>query len=212
MTSRRGPASGAESTAASGTPGLAGQLSRAERLVVERVGAELLVYDAVADAAHCLSADAARVFEACDGVRDPSALSAVTGLPPEVVARALEALGELGLLYATRATIPAEAGERVRRREALQRLAKASAAAAAAPLIVSAVLKPSAAVAASGVLGQPCTDSMCGAGLTCDPSMVCVPQNCYLVETCAGRDPCGGVAVLLCQNVGYGSGSLCCPP
>lgn len=212
------PASDAHAGDAPGTPAACPPVP-ADGLVAELVGAELLVYDAVADVAHCLSPDAALVFAACDGLRDPAALRAATGLPAETVARALDDLGQLGLLRATHEPLATGAAERVRRREALKRLAKASAAAAAAPLIVSAALETPAAFASggSGVAGQACMGSggfdTCGPGLNCDPSLICVPQNCNIVAPCTPDDSCSlGIGSGTCQSVSYGTGSLCCAP
>ncbi|HWH10752.1 MAG TPA: hypothetical protein VG165_06460 [Solirubrobacteraceae bacterium] len=194
---------------------------RAEGLVVERVGAELLVYDPVSSLAHCLTADAAAVFDACDCAADRAALCAAAGLPVETVDRALGELAELGLVDVAGEPIPPIAGERVRRREALKRLAKASAAATAAPLIFSVVLGTPAAFASGGSQGEgdPCTPSGvagvddCATGFNCDPAFnVCVSQNCDLVAgPCANGDTCingtfsGNITV-----VGYGTGCLCC--
>jgi hypothetical protein len=191
---------------------------RADGLVSERVGAELLVYDAVADAAHCLSADAALVFEACDGLRDAAGLCAATGLPAETVKRALGDLDDLGLMGTPGGHPTGGRVERVRRREALKRLAKVSAAAATAPLIVSAVLDTPAAFASGGSVpeGGTCMGSggvdNCITGYNCDPTYsVCVSQACNIVPTCTVGDVCDNSGLPgRCFAVAYGTGSLCC--
>jgi hypothetical protein len=123
------------------------------------------------------------------------------------------------VLRATREPLATGPAERLRRREALKRLAKASAAAAAAPLIVSAVLETPAAFASGGTggPGDTCTGSggfdTCGPGLNCDPSLICIPQNCVIVAPCAPGDSCSlGIGSGICQSVSYGTNFLCCAP
>src|SRR4051812_49356910 len=50
-------------------PAAAKPLGRSEDLIVQEVEDEVLVYDELSNRAHCLSADAARVWRACDGVK-----------------------------------------------------------------------------------------------------------------------------------------------
>ena len=126
-------------------------VARADELVVEEVGEELLVYDQTNDTAHSLGAAAARVWRACDGERSAKALSAELDLDADTVARALEELDECNLL---------DNGQPLTgmtRREASLKTAKLGAAAVSAPLIYS-ILAPVPAMASTQVycLGLGC--------------------------------------------------------
>ena len=72
--------------------------ARTDDLVIEEVDDELLVYDSTNKRAHCLGATAARVWRACDGHSDVSALSEALELDAEVVSQALDELEALELL------------------------------------------------------------------------------------------------------------------
>jgi hypothetical protein len=116
-------------------------LARADELVIEELGDELLVYDLVRDRAHSLGASAARVWRACDGETKVEGLSAKLDLDDETVARALLELRDCHLLDGE---VVANGG--VTRRDLGIKTAKLGAAAAAVPLIVS-VVAPAAAQA-----------------------------------------------------------------
>lgn len=109
--------------------------ARSEGVVTERIEDELVVYDELSHTAHCLSRDAASVWERCDGRRSEAEIAEQLELAPATVERAVEALGECGLLDQGPA-----AGRGYSRREATLRLAKAGGAAFAAPLIYSAAV------------------------------------------------------------------------
>jgi hypothetical protein len=106
-------------------------------LLEEMIGEELLLYDQDSHTAHCLSPVAARVWRHCDGGRDMAELAALAGVSEELVAGALHELHEKDLLDAKpelmQSTIPGES-----RREAIGRVARYGAAAAAGSMIVSA--------------------------------------------------------------------------
>jgi hypothetical protein len=106
-------------------------LARSGDLIIEEVEEEVLVYDQNSDAAHCLSAEAARVWRACDGQTTIDALTADLGLDADTVTRALGELQSRNLLEA------GQSGAALTRRDLTVKVAKVSAAAAAVPLIVS---------------------------------------------------------------------------
>ena len=55
------------------------------------------MYDQESDIAHCLGPVAARVWRACDGTRDLTALVATTGASEDLVAASLVELGQKNL-------------------------------------------------------------------------------------------------------------------
>src|ERR1700683_803576 len=112
--------------------------ARGEWLVVERVGAELVVYDAVAKRAHAVRPPAVGVWWACSGTRSVPEIAAELGLQPDVVAAAVAEFAAQGLLEQ-----PAERAGLIGRRGLL-----VGAAALSVPFLVS-VDVPVAAAAAS---------------------------------------------------------------
>jgi hypothetical protein len=116
-----------------------GSLPRARQddLLVETVGEELLLYDQNTHTAHCLSPIAACVWQHCDGERDVTKLAELAGASESLIVDALHELREQDLLVAEpqlmQSTIPGES-----RREAIGRVARYGAAAAAGSMIVSA--------------------------------------------------------------------------
>jgi hypothetical protein len=162
--------------------------ARTTGVLTERLGDELVVYDTVTRSAHCLSADAARVWALCDGQRSPEELAHELGGVPEQVRRALQELGDAGLLE----SVPL-AAHRISRRDAAKRIATIGAAAIGAPLIYSVAI-PRAAAAASGTGGP--TD-LC-AGKICNDNNVCTTDECDPLTgncintpvTCNDGNPC----------------------
>ena|ERR1700722_8923242 len=164
-----------------------GSLPQARRdgLLEEAVGEELLLYDQDSHTAHCLSPIAARVWRHCDGERDLTGLAQLVEVSEDLVAGALYELREKDLLVAepelTHSTVPGES-----RREAIVRVARYGAAAAAGSLIVSATATTPA--MASSVLPF-CVEER---GTT---------KNCCLCSDNACREPeteleckvCGGI-------------------
>jgi hypothetical protein len=71
---------------------------RDEGVLVQRVGAELVVYDAGAQRAHALSAPAAEVWSACTGTRTVEEIAEDLGFMVEVVEAAVGQLAGEGLL------------------------------------------------------------------------------------------------------------------
>src|ERR1700760_486081 len=111
--------------------------ARQERLLEEAVGEELLLYDQRSHTAHCLSPIAACVWQHCDGGRNVAELAELAGTSEDRVADALRELREKDLLVVEPQLIQS-AIPGISRREAIGRVARYGAAAAAAPLIVSA--------------------------------------------------------------------------
>ena len=140
--------------------------ARTDDLVIEEVDDELLVYDSTNKRGHCLSATAARVWRACDGYSDVSALSEALELDAEVVSQALDELDALELLD-TQGMKVVQAGsgngDGLTRRQLARRSATVGAGIAAAPLIYS--INVSSAMALATVIPFQCqlfTTQSCG--------------------------------------------------
>ena len=143
-----------------------GPRARADELVIEELGDELLVYDLRTDAAHSLDASAAAVWRACDGETSPHAIAAATGTTREGVEHALRELAERDLVEAPAAHS---------RREAMKIGVTAGAVGVAIPIVHS-IVAPTAAEAQSGcvpvsgtcLFSSQCCSNNCNDG-------VCVP-------------------------------------
>src|ERR1700678_1829797 len=105
--------------------------ARQERLVVQELGDETLVYDRETDVAHCLGPVAARVWRNCDGNHDLGEIALLVTEPPGLVADAVDELREKGLLQTPAS--PREGVAGMSRRGALGRMAKIGAGVATAP-------------------------------------------------------------------------------
>jgi hypothetical protein len=116
-----------------------GSLPRARKddLLEETVGEELLLYDRNSHTAHCLSPIAAGIWRHCDGERDVTKLAELTGASESLVADALHELREKDLLDAEPQLMQSTVSG-ISRREAIGRVARYGAAAAAGSMIVSA--------------------------------------------------------------------------
>jgi hypothetical protein len=159
-------------------------LARRERLRVERLGDEVVVYDRDADVAHCLSPSVAAVWERADGTRSDDQIAVATGLSDTEVADALGQLRTVGLIEEPTADGGADGHTR---REATKRIVRAGALAAAAPLIYTLAISPAAAMAS---------------GLACD-FIEC--QGRDLVQTTAT-----GMANESCQSQSLVPGGFAC--
>jgi len=158
--------------------------ARKKDLVVVDVAGEVLVYDQGRHRAHCLNRAAALVWRGCDG---RTALRAMAGRlaedgggPPDeaVVRLALTQLSKVHLLE-ERSTRPAQ--PELTRREVMQRLGVA--AAAALPLVTS-ITAPTEAAAASCIpFGGPCTTAA-----DCCPT--CVPASATVCAPVTHRCAC----------------------
>ena len=156
--------------------------ARSERLLVERLEGETVVYDLENDTAHCLSPIMAAVWLRCDGRttvdRIPALVTEELGqtVSPGLVWLALTELSRADLLDAE-IPLPVELHSLTRRRM-LQRLGLAGAGVAAASLIAS-VAVPEAAAALSCVpAGHPCDPGQGNGGCcgSCDSSQS--PPRC----------------------------------
>ena len=158
-----------------------GSLPRARQdgLLEETVDEELLLYDQESHTAHCLSPIAACVWRHCDGEHDLTGLAQLVGASKDLVADALHELREKGLLDAEpEITQSAISGES--RREAIGRVTRYGAAAAAGSMIISATaatpamasseeIPPSKCTAKSGT-SKSCCECMNGTKSTCIPN------------------------------------------
>jgi hypothetical protein len=182
--------------------------ARSDGLLIEPVGDEIVVYDTQSKQAHCLKPLAAIVFECSDGratVRDMAKVAEDRlgqGVSEAEVADAVAQLESLGLLQIPLVVLPGTAGNGngLSRREMLRRVGFAGAAAATATTLVTSIVAPTPAFAASGIPpGCPgcnknpdCTSSHCcqpGApGKQCGQGCCVLGNNsCHLSScTCVG--------------------------
>lgn len=137
--------------------GTVGPRARLQGLVVRELGDEVVVYDPTTHRAHCLNAAAASVWRGCDGRTEPREIARRLALPPgapeteRLVLVALNRLGAAGLLE------DAESGFAASRRRLLGRLG--AAAAASLPVVTSLLVPEPAAAATCVPVGQPCSAS-----------------------------------------------------
>jgi hypothetical protein len=192
--------------------------ARTEGLVSEHVGDELVVYDRESHTAHSLSAEAALVWERCDGRLSPAEIGRELALEQVVVEQALGELSRCGLL--DDGPTP---GSAYSRREAVVGLAKVGGAAFAAPLIYSVAINPAIAAASCAGGQQDGTSrssSQCnyGSGAAgadggclhctcyhqnngCSPSRFCVASGCKTNgQGCTSDSQC-------CHSYGAGGGT-----
>ena len=120
-------------------------LARSEGLIIEELDGELLVYDGESNLAHALAAEAAALWEACDGHTDTRGLASRCHTSQDQVGVTLARLREVRLLEAD-----SDEPEGDTRREALRKITLAGAGLAAVPTI-SSILVPTPAQAASVV-------------------------------------------------------------
>ena len=148
--------------------------ARQSQLITKEVAGEILVYDLNRDEAHCLNSTAARIWAHCDGlttVREMTLLLADELLAPvadEVVWLALEQLGKARLLQKPllqQALARPAPAEQLSRRALVRRLGVA--AAVTLPLVTS-IVAPSAAAAASCL----------PASATCAKNADCCSNSC----------------------------------
>jgi hypothetical protein len=164
-------------------------LARSGELIIEELGDELLVYDVTSHRAHSLSADAARVWRACDGKLAVEALGSALDMDPGTVRRAIDELDQCELLDAG-ISASASNGAGTTRRELTLKVAKIGAAAAVMPMIVSVST-----AAAGQVTGTPPTEEECQA----------------IVITGHGCGECHNLGCCCCEPPGTGSTSVIKP-
>jgi hypothetical protein len=150
-------------------------LMRTERLVVDYLPDEVLVYDLDRQQAHCLNRSAALVWQSCDGKRGTAEiarrLTAESDAPfsEELVLLALNQLEKLQLLECDQ-TLPAQFPV-LSRRQMVRRLGFA--AAVAVPLVTS-IVAPTAVQAATCIPpGQPCNPN-----IDCCSVLGCISGTC----------------------------------
>jgi hypothetical protein len=186
-------------------------LARSEDLVIEELEDELLVYDRKSVRAHCLSADAARVWRACDGNTNVDGLRDALDLDRDTVLRALEELEHAELLESHELQIVnangngSAKGNGITRRQFGSRGAKVGSAVVAAPLILS-ITAPSAAAAVSPppFVCQLYTTKDCGCSVGCGSIAGC----CCCNENCPTQGSCK-----VCSSVNFcNAGSQECHP
>lgn len=155
-------------------------LARHDGLLEERVGEELLLYDQDRHTAHCLSPIAACVWRHCDGEHDLIDLAVLAGVSEDLVADALHELREKDLLDSEPAlmqdTLPGES-----RREAIGRVARYGAVAAAGSMIASATAAtPAMASSISKCIAEGVKTSCC----------VCKDGTCITTATEISSEEC----------------------
>jgi len=150
--------------------------ARREGLVVERLGDEVLIFDESSSRGHCLSVDAGRVWDLCDGTRSVSDLGRELSLSADDVEAALSQLDECALLAAG----PAGGYSR---RELSKKAAKV---ALAVPVIYSLSVSPAAATPFA------CSQVSCDvAGGSTDRDNFCKTNvNCRSASTCSNSKMC----------------------
>lgn len=175
-------------------------LARSERLIVEELGDEVLVYDLDEDKVHCLTPLATRVWRACDGSTDTLRLAATLELTGDEVSQALTELDRCGLIE-TPPVLPLSAngdGGYSRRAFGL-RVAKVAAATASAPLILT-IAAPAAAQTQSEIdfclaidVSRGCGD--CNDGGTAGGPCCCCQPGGGSTKVCAA-------SLAHCQSLG----------
>jgi hypothetical protein len=174
-----------------------GSLPRARQdgLLEEAVGEELLLYDRESHTAHCLSPIAACVWRHCDGEHGLSGLAQLVGASDNLVADALNELREKDLLIAEAEPMQSTAlGES--RRDAIVRVARYGAAAAAGSMIISATAATPA-MASSGEYN--CTPRKGEGKHTCCP---CQNGQGHLVA-CINDEPSRALCKEYCEKMGF---------
>jgi hypothetical protein len=158
-------------------------LARKERLIVENLEGETLIYDAAADKAHCLNPTAALIWKSCDGKHTLPQLEAI--LPSDlsrdnagaVVRFCLQELSNRKLLSDDHRTSLVQA-EHLTRRSLLRKIGVAAAASAVAIPLVTSIVAPRPAAAASCI----------------PPGAFCIPgiSKCCSNHSChgGGQKPC----------------------
>ncbi len=125
-------------------------VAREEGLLVENLADETVIYDSRTKEAHCLSPLAALAFAHCDGdttIEQLAALATDQLGEPVDESRVIEALVELQ----ERDLLAVPPGDGFSRRDMIRRTAVAGAAVAASAPLITSIVAPTAAMAASGI-------------------------------------------------------------
>jgi hypothetical protein len=168
-------------------------------VATEWVDGELVVYDPETKTAHCLSADAAAVWERCDGQTPLQNLADACAVDLTVAERAVEELRDRGLLEDA-----PPLGRGYSRREAATRFAKVGGAALLAPLVYSVAI-PSAAVAAVSKTPDQgtcngngnCISGHCVSGICCGVIL----QTCSVTADCCPNIDLLGCVAGICTSI-----------
>ena len=173
--------------------------ARRDELVVQELPDEILIYDLKSQRAHCLNQTAAFVWNHCDGATPPSEIAVLMEkewrkpVSEDAVWIALKQLNQANLLQSS-PVFPAG----VSRRAAMRRLGLA--AAVALPLVTS-VMAPTAAMAATGdvppVVCQACRKKSDGACPT--DCTTAVLGTCYDNAGCGNGQVLSGMGCVSCQ-------------
>lgn len=176
-------------------------------VAAEWVDGELVLYDPGTKTAHCLSADAAAVWERSDGRTSLSEIATASGVELSAVERAVDELQACGLL-----TDPPTSDHGISRREAAKKFAAVGGVAFLAPLVYS-VAVPAAAAAGSGANGAPAPHCTAGSNTTGADTTDCASGTCYH-EPGAGGKICvaSGCTVNGTDLIGSCTGVVCCDP
>jgi hypothetical protein len=153
--------------------------ARSERLVVQELPGETLVYDLEAHKAFCLNETASAIWKACDGKTTVSATARRLGAATEsqVVLLGLRYLARAGLLEERPAWLSEQQG--ITRRDVLRTLSKS--AVVLLPVIATLTV-PSAAQAVS------CNCAGIVTGQQCNGCVGCCGRDCR--KRCLGSGPC----------------------
>lgn len=175
--------------------------ARSNRLVLEHLADETLIYDLERDEAHHLNSTAAAVFALCDGRATVAQVAEGAGerlgqaVSTDAVSEALEGLAAVNLLDGAPQTEPG-----VSRREVVRKAALVGAGAAAAAPLIESIVAPTPAMAQTN--GRTCdqesnrpndcpceSSSQCGSGCCSngsgsDPADICVSGDGCRPDCC----------------------------
>ncbi len=183
--------------------------AKVERLVVQELSDEILIYNLETNKAFSLNQTTALVWQNCDGIKDVSQIAKEMGrklkqnVPDELVLLAIDSLRKEGLIAGSETDSPVFSASN--RREMLKRVGYASM--IALPMI-SSLVAPTSASAASGVpaavcancskRGDPC-DPACGANAlgTCYDNAGCGAGQ---VISVAGPESCSACKARICAG------------
>jgi hypothetical protein len=172
--------------------------AREDRLVVQELPDEVLVYDLNRHKAHCLNRTAAFIWRHCDGRTSVAKLATLlrkelkSPVDEAVVWLALDHLGRAHLLGER--VMPPAGAPRLSRREVMRKLALAGALSVLLPAVTS-IVAPTATEAASGCLKTTCesgkTSSCNGcAGLACTDDPKGCTTKCKKCKWISGSKVC----------------------
>ena len=183
-------------------------VARDEGLLVEDVADETVIYDARTKEAHGLNPLATIVFRHCDGettVGEAAALAAERlGKPvtPDEVMNAVAQLEDRELV-----DVPKPRGKGLSRREMMRKTAVAGAAAASLPVITT-ILAPTPAAAATQfcteeTLCKCCEFGTCACATNSGGQSCCKGQGCQCISASEGKKHCkpGNAPATTCNDV-----------